>query len=404
MTVALDEPALARLFDWMVTGAKGASNAVLVLQRFCDDARAAGVRIERVAAFVRTLHPHIMGRSFTWEAGKSVIVREASYEVLQSASYKASPVYAVTLTGSSIRERLAESVAPRRFPVLDDLANEGFTDYFVGALEFLSGQRHGITFASKAAGGFSDEEIAAIERLLHPLARIAEILALNRTAVNLLNTYVGRNAGERILNGDIVRGHSDAIRALIWFSDLRGFTELTSRAEPAVVIGVLNELFECQVPAIEKHGGEVLKFMGDGLLAIFPIDAPAPTRPSAEAIAERALGAAEDAFSALEALNVRRAARAEAPVKFGLALHLGEVAYGNIGGAGRLDFTCIGSAVNLAARLEGLTGKLDRPVILSDELARLTARKLERLGPFELKGVDGERHVFAPTEGALSHW
>lgn len=415
--VVLDASILARLFDWMVDGAPGAKSPVDVLQRFGDDVRAAGVRIDRVAAFVRTLHPHIMGRSFTWEPGRPVVVREAPFDTVRSEGFKRSPVHHVSTTGESVRDRIESTSAPRRFPVLDDLAKEGFTDYFATALRFMSGQIHGITFATKAPGGLDDAEIAALERLLPPLTRVAEILALTRTAVNLLNTYVGRNAGERILNGHIVRGHADAIRAFIWFSDLRGFTELTSRAEPVTVIRVLNELFECQVPAIEKHGGEVLKFMGDGLLAIFPIDTPPTSTPMPGVVTQRAdtgdvsreladtpFLAAEDAYAAVAELNARRVEAGDAPVRFGLALHVGDVAYGNIGGAGRLDFTCIGSAVNLAARLEGLTGKLDRPVVVSEDLARMTDRRLDALGQFDLKGVDGPRGVFAPADGALSRW
>lgn len=415
---ALDAEKIARLFDWMVDGAPGAKSPVDVLQRFGDEVRGAGIGLERAAAFVRTLHPHIMGRSFTWEPGRSVVVREAPFETVHTEGYQRSAVHFVTTTGESVRARLETTSPPRSFPILDDLARQGFTDYYATALRFMSGQIHGITFATKRAGGFTDAEIAAIDHLLRPLARVAEILALTRTAVNLLNTYVGRNAGERILNGHIVRGHADAIRAFIWFSDLRGFTELTSRAEPVAVIRVLNELFECQVPAIEKHGGEVLKFMGDGLLAIFPIDGPptsaplsgfvsradAPGAEISSALAETPFRAAEDAYAAVAALNTRRVAEGEAPVRFGLALHVGDVAYGNIGGASRLDFTCIGSAVNLAARLEGLTGKVDRPVVVSDDLARITERPLDALGAFDLKGVDGARSVFSPADGVLSRW
>jgi adenylate cyclase len=421
---ALDETVLANLYDWLVRGAGGTRNPADVVQRFADDLVRAGIPLERAAAFVRTLHPHIMGRRFIWEPGKKVAIGEASYEMLNSEMFKRSPVHAVSSTGKNVRVRLTDTTEASAYSVAPDLAREGFTDYFIGALPFLSGQVHAVTFATKHPDGFSDAQIHAIERLLAPLARIGEILALHRTAVNLLNTYVGRNAGERILNGHIQRGHADAIRAFIWFSDLRGFTELTARVEPGVVIGVLNELFECQVPAIEKHGGEVLKFMGDGLLAIFPIDAPPPSMPSSllpsgalagrrpvvpaaetpPELVENAFLAAEDAFVSLDKLNAGRAERGDPIVRFGLALHLGEVAYGNIGGSNRLDFTCIGSAVNLSARLEALTGKLERPVVVSEDLAGLTDRKLDRFGPFELKGVERPRHVFAPSDGRLAHW
>ena len=193
--------------------------------------------------------------------------------------------------------------------------------------------------------------------------------------------------------GRILRGDIETIRAVIWFSDLRGFTAIAGSMEPAAVMGILNDLFDCQVPAIERRGGEVLKFMGDGLLAIFPIEEQ--SRPVRE-LCDLALEAVADAFGALERLNTTRSERGDAAIRFGLALHLGDVAYGNIGGSGRLDFTCIGTAVNVASRLEGLTERLGRPVVLSDEFARLTSRHVEPLGTHELRGVAELQRVWAP--------
>src|SRR5262249_42290008 len=214
-----------------------------------------------------------------------------------------------------------------------------------------------------------------------------------RTATNLLSAYVGRDAGERILAGRILKGDTETIRAVIWFSDLRGFTAMAGSMEPAVVIRLLNDLFDCPSAAIARRGGEELKFMGDGLLAIFPFEASGPTVSD---LCDAALDAATNAFDALERFNADRRGRGDASIRFGVALHLGDVAYGNIGGSGRLDFTCIGAAVNLASRLEGLTEGLGRLVVLSDEFARLTSRPIEPLGSFELKGVPESQRVWAP--------
>jgi adenylate cyclase len=208
---------------------------------------------------------------------------------------------------------------------------------------------------------------------------------------------VGRQAGERILAGRILRGDTENIRAIIWFSDLRGFTALTASLPPAAVVRTLNDLFDCQVPAVERRGGEILKFMGDGLLAIFPID---EGRRSLPELCDAALAGADDAFAELAVINQARQSRGEPPIRFGLALHLGDVAYGNIGGSARLDFTCIGAAVNVAARLEGLTEQLDRPIVLSEEFARLTSRPVELLGTLPLKGVAGPQRVWAPVAPA----
>jgi adenylate cyclase len=193
------------------------------------------------------------------------------------------------------------------------------------------------------------------------------------------------NLGGTILAGRIRKGDIEDIRAVIWFSDLRGFTQLSQRHGAREVIDVLNRAFECQVAAIDKHGGEVLKFMGDGLLAIFalPPDVDVPERCNA------ALDAAVEAQRAFATVG--------GDLSFGLALHIGTIAYGNIGGHGRLDFTAIGPAVNLAARLETLTGKLGKPIVLSAELAALTTHEVASIGAFELKGIDGMSTVYAPS-------
>jgi adenylate cyclase len=273
---------------------------------------------------------------------------------------------------------------------MDEIFAEGYRDVLICPLTFLSGESHAISFATHAEGGFTDTQITALHAIIPALSRIAEILALRRTAANLLSTYVGRNAGHRILAGNIQRGDVESLRAVIWFSDLRGFTTLAGELAPTDVVRALNELFECQVPHIEHAGGEVLKFMGDGLFAIFPIEAGGR---EASAICDAALDMASRAFEALGVVNEVRAARGARPLAFGLALHVGDVAYGNIGGSSRLDFTCIGPAVNVAARLEGLASKLGRRLVLSDAFQALTTRPTEPLGEFELKGVAGPQRV-----------
>ncbi len=388
-----------RIFDWLVDGAPGASLPAHVVGRLGEELVSAGVPVQRIAAFVRTLHPQFMGRRFVWTVGKAVVVDEAPFATLDSPIYLRSPVAAVFRTGQPLRRRIADPGSPRDFPILDEFAAEGVTDYLVGPLPFLSGEVHAVTFATKAPAGFTDEDVAAQLDLLRPLARVGEIFALRRTAVNFLNTYVGRNAGERILAGKIQRGDIDRIRAVIWCSDLRGFTRLAGVMDPTALIGMLNRLFDCQVPAIERRGGEVLKFIGDGLLAIFPIETGA--RAAAEQCAA-ALEAADEAFAQLAALNGERDERGLDPIRFGLALHIGEIAYGNIGGAGRLDFTCIGPAVNLATRLEGLTARLGRPVVLSSDFVRIGTCAASPIGEFELKGVTEPQPVFAPSHGPLA--
>jgi adenylate cyclase len=307
-----------------------------------------------------------------------------SRELRASRAFWHSPVAKVLEEGGEVRWRDGEP--DHGYGVIATMAAGGITDYVAMPLRFTSGEVHSVTFASRA--GFSDDQLTALRRLVRPLARLGEILVLRRIARTLLDTYVGRVAGERVLAGRISRGDVETIRAAIWFSDLRGFTELSSRSAPKELVGVLNEVFACQVAAIERQGGEVLKFIGDGLLAIFPFADPgdAPSRCGA------ALAAADAALVALAACPVVR----DRDLKIGLALHVGDVEYGNIGGETRLDFTVIGSAVNLAARLEGITGKLGRSLVVSAEFAAAAAREFEEVGSYELKGIAGAQRVLAP--------
>ena len=381
---------VSRIVDWLIAGVPGAGNPVALLQRICPELVEAGIPIARMAAFVRTLHPHILGRRFTWVPGEKVTIAEASYTWLGSPEFQRGPVARVVETGLFYRARIVDGGEHAGVDVAS-FAEEGFTDYVAFPMTFISGQVHPITLATRAPKGFAEDDIAALGAILPPLSRMAEIFALQRTAATLLNTYVGRNAGERIMAGQIKRGDIDSMRAIIWCSDLRGFTTLAGQVSPAELIAMLNDLFECQVPAIEKHGGEVLKFIGDGLLAIFPID---PGGKTPEEQTEAALAASDEAFAALETRNASALAKGGIELRFGLAIHLGDIAYGNIGGSGRLDFTCIGTAVNVAARLEGIAAKLGKTRVISADIAKLTKRTTEALGEFELKGVASAQSVF----------
>lgn len=378
------------LVDWLMDGAPGAKGPADVIGMAGPMLIAAGIPVVRVAAFVRTLHPHIMGRSFEWHRDvEGVVIREAPYAILREDVYTKSPVGWVFATGQELRRRLDGSEA-LDLGELADLATRGCTDYFVMPMRFLDGQVHAVTFASDSPTGFTEGHLAALRRMSRPLARIGEILALRRTATNLLSAYVGRDAGERILQGHVQRGDTESIACVVWFSDLRGFTTLSEKSAPKDIILVLNRLFDCQVPAVEAAGGEVLKFLGDGMLAIFPIDARRP----AEQAAARALQAAKEAFAALDASNASLPEGER--IAFGIALHPGDVAYGNVGGLARLDFTCIGPAVNLASRLEGLTGQLGRRLLMSEQMAALLGGGTELVGSFALKGVVEEQRVYAP--------
>jgi adenylate cyclase len=378
---------------WLVDGARTARQPQDVLAELCDRLRACGLPLYRVAVFITTLHPNVMGRRFLWRRGEGVQVSEAEYTVLESDMYRRSPVPVVFERAEVIRRRLADPACPDDYEILAEMRAEGVADYLIQPLPFTNGEVHAVSWTTRRPSGFSDEDMAALEAIRPALARLAEVYALRRVAATLLNTYVGRDAGERILQGRIRRGDIERIDAVILLSDLRDFTAQSDRLAGEAVIGLLNSYFDCLVPAIETHGGEVLKFVGDGLLGIFPVAAD-----PAEAC-RSALAATAAARAALSEANAERAARGEPEQRFGLALHLGEVLYGNIGSAGRLDFTTIGPAVNLTARLETLARDLGRDLVASTAFARHSPEPLHPLGTFRLRGFQSPEEVFAPADG-----
>jgi adenylate cyclase len=387
--------------EWLIAGAPGAeSSSPDVLAGTCKRLIEEGVPIARAEAYVRTLHPLVAGRAFEWTPrGGSRAIDAAHAADLETTT---SPIRNVVQMGVAFRSRLGakgsmpaaelrssrEAASRDSNPYLDEMVAIGMTDVIALPFRFTSGEVHAVAFATDRDSGFTDADIAAIEAVVPALTRMAEILALRRSASNVLTAYVGRDAGARVLAGHIKRGDIELIDAAIWFSDMRGFSTMSNHKEPREVIDLLNELFDFQVPAIEHHDGEVLKFIGDGLLAIF---APRPGEDGLAACCRRALAACNDALLALAARN----ADAIEPVRFGIALHVGRVAYGNIGGAGRLDFTAIGRAVNLAARLESLTGATGHDVLASEDFARLCGG-FDPIGAFEVKGFARPIAAYAP--------
>ena len=367
------------------------------MRETCERLIAAGLPLWRVGAFVRTLHPDAFGRSFIWRLGAEVEVGTVDFDFQHSPEFRHSPLAVVVQEGVEIRAD-PNGAESERFPILADLRSEGITDYVALPLLFLDRVAHASSWTTKQPGGFTDEHLNAIRSLMPPLARYIEIIGLRRTASMLLDTYVGNRAGARILGGQIRRGHTDTMHAAIWLSDLRGFTALSDRLPAEIVVDILNHYFDCQVSAIKSYGGEVLKFMGDGLLAVFPIDEYVG---DAEQVCSRVLNAARESRAGVEALQYSNGEAVER-FRFGVALHVGRVLYGNIGGGDRLDFTCIGPAVNLAARLEKIAGQLNRAVVASAAFADVCACDWADLGEFPIAGFSRAQRVFGLQDEAAS--
>lgn len=380
---------------WLIDGARSAPRPQDVLAQMCDRLLACGIPLWRVAVFVRTLHPHLMGRRFLWRPGEAVQVGEAPNAITTDPEFQGSPVARIYSTGLAIRRRLLDPDGTDDFPILRDLRADGITDYLASPLYFSNGEIHVVTWTTQAAAGFTEGQILALESVVAPFARIAEMWAVRRMATNLLDTYVGHHTGERILAGRIRRGDSELIHAVIWLSDMRGFTALADRLPPEVLVDLLNRYFDCQVPVIAAHGGEVLKFMGDGLLAIFPV---ARDDGAVVEVCRNVLRAADQARANVAAMATPQSD--DGRRRFAIALHVGEVLYGNIGGADRLDFTCIGPAVNLSARIEKLAATLGRTTLASAQFARHCGAALVPVGEFALRGFETPQTVFGLADEA----
>jgi adenylate cyclase len=266
---------------------------------------------------------------------------------------------------------------------------QGLTDYIAWPLYHTLGKRHFLTFATNRPGGFDDEHIADLLKLLPALALVSEIRVKNRLARTLLETYVGTHAGELILAGATRRGSGTTVHAAIMICDLRDFTRISDNWPRDDVIDLLNDYFDAISEPVMRRGGEILKFMGDGLLAIFPLSEPSACANLLHAVTE--------ARQAMAALNEKSSGSGRAPLNFGIGLHVGDVMYGNIGSRTRLDFTVIGPAVNMASRLETLTKQMGKPVLLSRAFADFVERdfELEHVGEHSVRGFSDPIELFA---------
>lgn len=358
-----------------------------ILVAFCERLRAGGVPVARATLHLSTHHPQWLGIRILWRAGCAEPESQPlAYGGLDAETAADSPVAAILGGAARVRQSLRGGTS---CAVYGRLRAEGMSDYVAWPLRYTLGKRHVVDFASDHPEGFSPAELHLIEDLLPALAIVTEVRHKNRLTRLLLDTYVGPHAGEMILNGATRRGSGTTREAAILIADLRGFTAISESRPRDEVIALLNDYFDAICPPIERHGGEILKFMGDGVLATFPLD-----RPDAGCAARRA---AWEAHQAMQALNARRAGRRLPPLGYGIGVNVGAVMYGNIGSHARLDFTIIGPAVNIAARLENLTKELGYRVLFSGAFAALPhgTHELVRLGRFPLRGVAAPLEVYA---------
>jgi adenylate cyclase len=380
--------------SWLIGDARRIASGTAAVDEYSWRLCAAGVPVLRVGLHVGTLHPQYLGAALIWwrDTGRTVLVM-VKHEIADLIPYEVNPVRRVREGGETLRRHLEGPEDQFDFEILHDLKARGATDYLALPLGGVYGpSSYMVTYVTDAPGGFTDAHIADLQKLSPRLSVLIDMHSQKHVAENVLNAYLGSRTGPRVLAGHIRRGTGEAVSAILWSSDLRSFTRLSDHGSPDQVITLLDNAFDAQAHAISAHGGEILKFIGDGLLAVFPVETP----ELAAKAAAGALAAAREALKTVHALD--HGLVGEPALQMVIALHYGTVIYGNIGAADRLDFTVIGPAVNLLSRIETVAKSLNVHLVVSDDFTRVSGEKLRSLGVHTLRGLDQPHELFAPAE------
>ena len=349
---------------------------------------AQGMPVWRLSVGLRTLNPQLAGHTYTWYADRAgVSVRKNRHGDLSQPEYLNSPVRHVSEGLGGVRQSLDGNNPEFDFPIMANLKAAGATDYVVMPLPFSDGQIQTLSLATKEPGGFTTSDLGRVFESSAVISRFYEVMVLRNNAWALLDTYLGHRTGGRVLDGQIRRGEHDIIRAAILVCDLRDSSRLTEQLPRDVYLELLNRFFESAVEPIMDRDGEVLKFMGDSVLAIFPIDAED---------AGACLRAADAARDIIERVERSAVDGVDEPVSCSIGVHVGDVTYGNVGSQTRLDFTVTGSAANVTARLTDLAKKLDEPMLFSGDAAGSVAIDMRDLGEHELRNIANAQSVYAP--------
>ncbi|MGM4912030.1 adenylate/guanylate cyclase domain-containing protein [Hyphomicrobiales bacterium] len=386
-----------RILDWLINETRNERFIDNILVEMCKRLLAAGVPVNRSSLHFRTNHPQWIGARILWVEGmEEAKIDTFAYGVETTPQFLNSPVNEIHKGANEVRKNLEDLWEGDDYPFYQELRDDGYSEYIAWPIDHTFDKRHVVTFSTNRPGGFTGEHVDFLRDLLPALTLVSEIRLKNIMARTLLQTYVGPHASEQILSGVITRGSGTTVGAAIMICDLRDFTAISDLWPRDDVIQLLNDYFDAMSDPIERHGGEILKFMGDGLLAIFPL-----SKPSA---CEDLLTAIREGQEAMAKLNEQHQRLGRDPLRYGVGVHVGDVMYGNIGSRRRLDFTVIGPAVNVASRLETLTKEVKRPVLLSRafvEMATCT-EEMDNLGTFPLRGLGEPVDVFAFREKPIN--
>lgn len=396
----MDQARIAELSAWITEEGLVGRPEIAMLTGFCERAAAFGLPLADALVVIDTLHPVYEGHVIRWSRDKGEATRSEYGRISDNdqaaESWRRSPFYHMLETGAPLLRRRLTAEAAAEFSRLAEMRDAGRTDYagFINRFtaEGIIGEMDCVysSWTTDAPDGFTDEQVAALAQLVPFLALAMKCAALGRIAQTLVETYLGRDAGRLVLDGRIARGVADRIDAVLWFSDLRGYTRITDTAEPKHIIPLLNDYAEAVISAVHEEGGDVLKLIGDGVLAIFRVE----DRRSACLAAIRA---ALSAGQSIAALNERRAGDGLPTTHIYLGLHVGEVLFGNIGSRNRLDFTVVGPAVNEVSRIAAMCRSVDQPILVSAAFADALAGfgpRLVSVGRYALRGVGHAQDLF----------
>lgn len=351
---------------------------------------ASGAPLWRLRLSMRTLHPLITAVTSVWERDdRSTSHIETPHGLESRSDYFGSPFEIIARTRAPLRIHLSGALSDTDHAVLHDLKARGGTDYIGLPMRFSDGAAAIVVFNADRTDGFSDLDIAGFTEIASVLAPIVEVFSSKRVSLAVAEAYLGQRTGQRVLNGQITRGHIENITAAILVSDIRDWTGLNNRLPAETALALANRYFEVIADAVESNGGEILKFIGDGVLAIFPTG---DETLNAGAVCGCALAAAR------QALRAAREADPPLELDFGMGMHFGEVLYGNIGSQSRIDFTVLGQAVNSAARIEGLCGNLGQPVLFSQAFADHLTEPVVVVAKERLKGHEAKSSVLTTSE------
>jgi adenylate cyclase len=378
--------AASRVRDWIVEEGVHAADLGGFLDALCERIRAGGVPIERATLGFEVLHAERLRMAREWRLGGKQT--ERTLPLGAEARYDSSPFALAHRTKDWIVLDLTIT-ADDLFPIVRDLKDSGFTSYVAIPALFTDGSENSLSFATRVAGGFGEPDLAFLARVVPVLAVALEIRRSRMQMEDLLGTYVGTEPKRLVLSGNVHRGDVSRVSAAIMFSDIRGFTALSTKLTDEESVSLLNGYFDCFVPEIESRGGEVLKYLGDGILAIFR-DRDGDGRAAASAT----LAAAQAGLARAVALSAEK--RLGRALKVGVSLHSGTVAYGNIGSGSRLDFTVVGRDVNLASRIQKANKRLDEPLLMSEPFARRVQPMPVEIGSFKLSGITEPLKLYIP--------